>query len=265
MAMVFPTSPIVGQVFTSGGRSWVWNGSTWDSPARDNPTIVSGLQQVLYYTSSGTFTKATYPWLRAIRVRMVGGGGGGCGASAAGATELSTGNGGSGAAYAESFITDIAGLPSSVAVTIGAGGSGGAISSDGSNGGTSSFSSLVSAPGGNGGARFLVTAFPEFRNTTAGATGAVGDTTQDGGPSKAFVATGIGLRGAVHGGGGASYFGDGPEQRQTAGASGGVGQTGPSAVNYGAGGGGAHARAGATSGSVGGAGAPGIVIVELYA
>jgi hypothetical protein len=37
--MVFPTSPIVGQVFTSGGRSWVWNGSTWDSPRSDNPTI----------------------------------------------------------------------------------------------------------------------------------------------------------------------------------------------------------------------------------
>jgi hypothetical protein len=39
MPMVFPTSPIVGQVFTSGGRSWVWNGSTWDSPRSDNPPI----------------------------------------------------------------------------------------------------------------------------------------------------------------------------------------------------------------------------------
>ena len=39
MAMVFPTSPIVGQVFTSGGRSWVWNGSTWDSPRSDNPPL----------------------------------------------------------------------------------------------------------------------------------------------------------------------------------------------------------------------------------
>ena len=39
MPMVFPTSPIVGQVFTSGGRSWVWTGSTWDSPASDNPPL----------------------------------------------------------------------------------------------------------------------------------------------------------------------------------------------------------------------------------
>jgi hypothetical protein len=36
MAMVFPTSPTVGQVFTSGGRSWVWNGSAWDSPSATN-------------------------------------------------------------------------------------------------------------------------------------------------------------------------------------------------------------------------------------
>jgi hypothetical protein len=37
--MVFPTSPVVGQVFTSGGRSWVWNGSTWDAPRSDNPPL----------------------------------------------------------------------------------------------------------------------------------------------------------------------------------------------------------------------------------
>jgi hypothetical protein len=43
--MLFPTSPAIGQVFTSGGRSWVWTGSTWDSPARDNPTI-QGLVEV---------------------------------------------------------------------------------------------------------------------------------------------------------------------------------------------------------------------------
>jgi hypothetical protein len=36
MAMVFPTSPTVGQVFTSGGRSWVWNGSAWDAPSAIN-------------------------------------------------------------------------------------------------------------------------------------------------------------------------------------------------------------------------------------
>jgi hypothetical protein len=39
MPMVFPTSPIVGQVFTSGGRSWVWTGATWDSPTATNTLL----------------------------------------------------------------------------------------------------------------------------------------------------------------------------------------------------------------------------------
>jgi hypothetical protein len=26
----FPNSPTVGQVFTSGTRSWVWTGTVWD-------------------------------------------------------------------------------------------------------------------------------------------------------------------------------------------------------------------------------------------
>jgi len=42
MPMVFPTSPAVGQVFTSGGRSWVWTGSTWDSPSSATAAL-SGL------------------------------------------------------------------------------------------------------------------------------------------------------------------------------------------------------------------------------
>jgi hypothetical protein len=36
MPILFPTSPTVGQVFTSGGRSWVWSGATWDSPSAEN-------------------------------------------------------------------------------------------------------------------------------------------------------------------------------------------------------------------------------------
>ena len=48
MAMVFPTSPTVGQVFSSGGRSWVWTGSTWDSPTATNVLQVPyGLEQVI--------------------------------------------------------------------------------------------------------------------------------------------------------------------------------------------------------------------------
>ena len=39
MPMLFPTSPAIGQVFTSGGRSWVWSGATWDSPTATNTLL----------------------------------------------------------------------------------------------------------------------------------------------------------------------------------------------------------------------------------
>jgi hypothetical protein len=55
MPMVFPTSPVVGQVFSSGGRSWVWNGATWDSPA-GQPFIAPGLVLLATQSFSGTNT-----------------------------------------------------------------------------------------------------------------------------------------------------------------------------------------------------------------
>jgi hypothetical protein len=30
MAIDFPDSPTSNQIYTSGGRSWIWNGSSWD-------------------------------------------------------------------------------------------------------------------------------------------------------------------------------------------------------------------------------------------
>jgi hypothetical protein len=47
MPMLFPTSPTLGQVFTEGGRSWVWTGATWDSPTAANTTLAPyGLELV---------------------------------------------------------------------------------------------------------------------------------------------------------------------------------------------------------------------------
>jgi hypothetical protein len=47
MPILFPTSPTVGQVFTSGGRSWVWSGATWDSPTATNTLLAPyGLELV---------------------------------------------------------------------------------------------------------------------------------------------------------------------------------------------------------------------------
>jgi len=55
MAMVFPASPTVGQVFTSGGRSWVWNGSAWDAPSATNVLQVPiGLVHLATATNTNT-------------------------------------------------------------------------------------------------------------------------------------------------------------------------------------------------------------------
>jgi hypothetical protein len=54
MPIIFPTSPTVGQVFSQGGRSWVWNGSTWDSPS--NPDLTTSLATKANLTGGNTFT-----------------------------------------------------------------------------------------------------------------------------------------------------------------------------------------------------------------
>lgn len=55
MPMVFPTSPTVGQVFSSGGRSWVWTGTTWDSPRTDNLQNLPSLSGGNTFTGNQTF------------------------------------------------------------------------------------------------------------------------------------------------------------------------------------------------------------------
>jgi hypothetical protein len=55
MPILFPTSPTLGQVFTSGGRSWVWSGATWDSPTATNTLLAPyGLELIASVTASGS-------------------------------------------------------------------------------------------------------------------------------------------------------------------------------------------------------------------
>jgi hypothetical protein len=197
--------------------------------------------ETVYFTSSGTFTKADYPWLRAIRVKCQGAGGGGGRRSG---TEF--GAGGNGGNYAESFITDIAGLDAEVSVTRGAGGAGATTTdTNGGGGGDSSFGSLVVAKGGSG------AAVGGFRAAELVTTGNVGDLVIFGG-------------GASSGGdrtttpistGGGSHLGSGANSRREAGAAGAPGANGG---QYGGGAG------GSSGGENAGTGANGIVIVELY-
>lgn len=218
--------------------------------------------QTIYYTSNGTFTKATYPWLRAIRVKVVGGGGGGGGAATTGASQVAVGGAGGGGAYSEAFITNITGLASSVTVTVGAGGTAAtAGNNNGGAGGTGSFGAAVVANGGAGGVGQSTAGVPRYVVDTAGGltTGGSGDLLLPGGAAPAFSvpASNVVLQGA-----------SGATALSPSGRGGGVtgsGSAGSAGIGYGTGGtGGVNAASQATA-RAGGPGAAGIVIVELYA
>jgi len=216
------------------------------------------LREVISFTSSGTFTKASYDWLAAIKVRVQGAGGGGAGAPATtGANVISAGDGGGGGGYAESFITDIAGLADTITVTVGSGGAGGS-GNDGAAGGSSSFGTAVAANGGDKG-EILSASSTLAVNTSFGAGGSAtagqiqihgGDGSQ---AERAYTGRSIG------GSGGSSQFGGERRGRSS------VSTSQPGQTGYGFGGGGSGAsnsteRAAASGGN----GASGIVIIELY-
>jgi hypothetical protein len=214
-----------------------------------------------YYTSSGTFAKADPLGtgdigLRAIRVRCVGGGAAGGGAAATDATQNSLGNGGGGGGYAESFITDIAGLASSVTVTRGSGGSG-VSGAAGNNGQDSSFGALVVGEGGSGASLITTTTLRRGVGTANGGSG-TGDLViegQPGGMAFNLVAGTSSLTQVVGGAGGTSGIGSGGGN-QTAGG-------GAPGKSVGGGGSGAANQI-SQSAVAGGSGINGIVIVDCY-
>jgi hypothetical protein len=294
-AIDFPDSPTVGQLFTVGDVTWEWTGSVWQglgtpTPGPEGPGVAAGgtagqllakvdstdyntawvtqegyrIAQTLYYTSSGTFTKATYPWLRAIRVKCQGAGGGGGGARLSTGSDVSAGGGGAGGGCAESFITNIAGLDASVTVTRGGGGAGGSGDAAGSAGGNSSFGDAVIGNGGGGGARVSRVALMQSVDGGNGG-GGTGDVVFVGSGAGAGLAcfisgqTNSGSTGVTGGNGGGSFLGGGARSRSSAGGGAGGGL-------YGGGGSGACANIfNTTVDFAGGNGANGIVIVELYA
>jgi hypothetical protein len=207
------------------------------------------LVETIYYTSSGTFTKATYPWLRAIKAKVVGGGGGGRGIS--GTINIGEAGGGGGG-YSEVFITDIAGLATSNTITVGAGG--------------------TAASNADGGAGGDTTAFGRFGGGGAGATtsgrglggnGFDGDFNTPGGDGGGGLAglTAFAQQPAGHGG--SSMLAH--QATTTIFLSPGTSVAGQAGKVYGGGGAGAACRGTASPARAGGVGAPGIVILELYA
>jgi hypothetical protein len=212
-----------------------------------------------YYTSSGTFAKAD-PFgtgdigLRAIRVRVVGGGGAGGGAILTGAGQVAVGSGGQAGGYSESFITNIAGLSATATVTVGAGGSG-VSAANGAAGGASSFdTTVVVAPGGQGGAGATSAGTPPALRRIAGSgSPGTGDIALTGDVGQPGIAA---TTGSVGGGtGGASVFGG--NARSGFGA-------GDNATGIGGGGSGSGHAQNVAASTAGGLGFAGIVIVDCF-
>jgi hypothetical protein len=260
------TSPLEGQMtyLEDTKQVFIYSGSAWQVIST-SATSAYSFVQTLYFTSSGSFTKATYPWLRAIRVKTVGGGAGGAGCATTGAGQVAVGGAGGGAATAESFITDIGSLAGTVTVTVGAGGSGGIGSANGNDGGESSFGNglayEVSALGGNSGSSLAAGAVPrQTGNSGTTQTTGVGDLVLPGSTSLPRILMTDSATVVVRPNGGSSSIGFG-----SIGASSSSGIDGGSGSNYGAGGtGGMNAQNQGTARD-GGSGSNGIVIIELYA
>lgn len=131
------------------------------------------------YTASDSFTKASYPGLRAISVRVQGGGGGSGGCAATGSSQFSLGGSGGGGGYAERFITDIAGLAASETVTVGAGGTAGTSGpGDGGTGGSSIAFGITCNGGTGGGAGSAVSAITGVPGTSGSGGGVSGTVDQ---------------------------------------------------------------------------------------
>ena len=235
-----------------------YDGSDWVAAA--------GLVEIVTFTADGDFEKGDYPWLRAVRVRMVGSGGGGAGSDAGTATEASVGGGGGAGGYAERFIDDVASLDASIPVTVPNGGAGG-VASSGTSGSSSLFGTDTDAwftQAGFGGFGTKAAASTVLRAARGGApgVGVAGDilTSGQAGSFGVSLTPGAGAFESAHGGaGGSSVLGGGGRGQWIA--------ASPTDGGFGGGGGGgaSSGTGGGQAAKTGGAGGPGIVILELYA
>lgn len=205
------------------------------------------------FASSGTWTRPT--GCRAVLVTVIGGGGGGGGVTAQ-ANRAGSGGGSGAAAQADLDVTSIA----SATITIGAAGAAGigGVSNPGS-GGTSSWAdgtNTLTAGGGAGGLNDTSITAGGFLEGGAGGTASGGDLNLPGARGQNAAAATLLLSGS--GGSTPLGYGAGGVARSAGG-----GTAGHAGSGYGAGGSGGM-NGSNTSAIDGGAGAPGIVIVEEF-
>jgi hypothetical protein len=213
--------------------------------------------QQINFTSSGSFSKASYSWAKSYKVTCIGGGGAGGGAPETGAGEAAMGGGGGagGVAYDHGLVSAFG---SSETVTIGAAGAS-TNTTNGGAGGTTSFGSKAVSGGGTGGLARAASATPHAAQPGVGGSGTAGDLQLSGGSGNVGFITDNEL--GFSGKGGDGPFGAGGRSRVTTGAQ---ELSGYAATGYGAGGSGNIRNASKTGTLSSGAGSPGLVIVELY-
>ena len=251
MALDFPSSPTVGQVYASAGLQWVWDGAKWI-----NASVGSLSINVQRFTAVGTNTYTPSANLVTAIVECQAGGGGGGGAAGATGT-ITVGGGGASGGFSRRTLTaaQVAAVGTTVPVTVGGGGSGGVGAAAGTAGGNSSFATLCVANGGAGGNVANAVA-------AAGAAPGVGDIAaagEHGGAGWQGNASTSTTAVTYSGMGGSSHFGGGATCSVTV--NGAV--NGNSASNYGSGGSGAVAHNTTASGT-GGAGSPGLVLITEF-
>lgn len=129
-------------------------------------------RQTLVFTADDDFVKADFPWLKGMRIRGQAPGGGGGGAAATTGSQVAVGASGGGGTYAEKWIDDISALDASIPITVGSPGSGGTAGANaGTAGGTMSFGTLLTIPGGGGGSGAVAAGSTGFRGGPGGANG----------------------------------------------------------------------------------------------
>lgn len=220
----------------------------------DASGYVGRLLKIQVFYNSGTYTAT--PGTKKVIVEMVGGGGGSAGSRAAGSEQVAVGGAGGAGSYAKgSFTQNFNG----VQVTVGTKGAGGTVSGTyASDGGTSSFGSLISAAGGAAGQPAGPTSSFPFSTVaavvSAGANGANIIGTPGQGASASVV---VNASVVIESPGGSSQFGAGGFITA-------FNAKGVNASGYGAGGGPSKVNSGGAA-VAGGDGSQGLVIVWEYA
>lgn len=240
----------------------VYEDAAWNNLIDSSGVPASGAQkQIVTFTASGTFTKASYPWATNAKITVVGGGGAGGGAEGTGLNDMSGGSGGGAGGTAIVQVTT-ASLAASETVTIGAGGAG-VSAANGGNGATTSFGTIAVATGGNGGLFGLDIGANRTYDGGSGGIGTTGTLLMAGSAgTPAILLAASPNEPCIAGGGGLSSFGGSGRETTWNQSTASFGQNGEAGPVPGAGGGGAASFEVGTN-RLGGDGADGIVVIEL--